>query len=212
MVVLTTRHTATGWVLAMFPNSTVTGGDVSTLLAVFVSAGEKKERKKEKSDEICQQVSKTEEERKKKMTHRNRRPESARTRPNSDTPTRIARHKATIARGNVQTSFPNLATERFPPTFAIPSSSPRAFFPLFFRRENPRARAFLSSSGQRDRRSLSLARSSNEDENQRRRTTTSKTKTVLLTSASASSRNSSSMSVVCGQALWERRRKNACTI
>ena len=141
MVVLTTRHTATSWVLAMFPNSTVTGGDVSTLLAVFVSAGEKKERKKEKSDEICQQVSKTEEERKKKMTHRNRRPESARTRPNSDTPTRIARHKATIARGNVQTSFPNLATERFPPTFAIPSSSPRAFFPLFFRRENPRARA-----------------------------------------------------------------------
>tara|TARA_B100001758_G_scaffold243601_1_gene253590 strand:+ start:741 stop:1325 length:585 start_codon:yes stop_codon:yes gene_type:complete len=131
VVVLTTRHTATGWVLAMFPNSTVTGGDVSTLLAVFVSAGEKKERKKEKSDEICQQVSKTEEERKKKMTHRNRRPESARTRPNSDTPTRIARHKASIARGNVQTSFPNLATERFPPTFAIPSSSPRAFFPLF---------------------------------------------------------------------------------
>ena len=46
VVVLTTRHTATGWVLAMFPNSTVTGGDVSTLLAVFVSAGEKKERKK----------------------------------------------------------------------------------------------------------------------------------------------------------------------
>ena len=207
---LTTRHTATGWVLAMFPNSTVTGGDVSTLLAVFVSAGEKKERKKEKSDEICQQVSKTEE-RKKKMTHRNRRPESARTRPNSDTPTRIARHKATIARGNVQTSFPNLATERFPPTFAIPSSSPRAFFPLFLGvKIHARARAFLSSSGQRDRRSLSLARSSNEDENQRRRTTTSKTKTVLLTSASASSRNSSSMSVVSSP--LERRRKNVCTI
>ena len=127
----------------MFPNSTVTGGDVSTLLAVFVSAGEKKERKKEKSDEICQQVSKTEEERKKKMTHRNRRPESARTRPNSDTPTRIARHKATIARGNVQTSFPNLATERFPPTFAIPSSSPRAFSHFKAEKGNPRARVPL---------------------------------------------------------------------
>ena len=83
----------------------------------------------------------------------------------------------------------------------------RAFFPLFFRRENPRARArSLSSSGQRDRRSLSLARSSNEDENQRRRTTTMQTKTVLLTSAS-SSRNSSSMSVVWSSPLGERREK-----
>tara|TARA_B100001250_G_C19451708_1_gene636270 strand:- start:125 stop:352 length:228 start_codon:yes stop_codon:yes gene_type:complete len=49
VVVLTTRHTATGWVLAMFPNSTVTGGDVSTLLAVFVSV-RKKERKKERKE------------------------------------------------------------------------------------------------------------------------------------------------------------------
>jgi|TARA_B100000519_G_scaffold199471_1_gene210753 hypothetical protein len=48
VVVLTTRHTATSWVLAMFPNSTVTGGDVSTLLAVFVSA--RKERKKERKE------------------------------------------------------------------------------------------------------------------------------------------------------------------
>jgi hypothetical protein len=63
VVVLTTRHTATSWVLAMFPNSTVTGGDVSTLLAVFVSA--RKERKKEKS-EICQQVSKTKKREKRK--------------------------------------------------------------------------------------------------------------------------------------------------
>jgi hypothetical protein len=37
VVVLTTRHTATGRVLAVFTNSTVTGGDVSALLAVFVS-------------------------------------------------------------------------------------------------------------------------------------------------------------------------------
>ena len=49
VVVLTTRHTATSWVLAMFPNSTVTGGDVSTLLAVFVSV-RKKERKKERKE------------------------------------------------------------------------------------------------------------------------------------------------------------------
>ena len=50
VVVLTTRHTATSWVLAMFPNSTVTGGDVSTLLAVFVSA--RKERKKERKKRV----------------------------------------------------------------------------------------------------------------------------------------------------------------
>ena len=37
MVVLTTRHTATGRMFAMLANSTVTGGDVSALLAVFVS-------------------------------------------------------------------------------------------------------------------------------------------------------------------------------
>jgi len=37
VVVLTTRHTATGRMLAMLANSTVTGGDVSALLAVFVS-------------------------------------------------------------------------------------------------------------------------------------------------------------------------------
>ena len=37
VVVLTTRHTATGRMFAMLANSTVTGGDVSALLAVFVS-------------------------------------------------------------------------------------------------------------------------------------------------------------------------------
>lgn len=37
VVVLTTRHTATGRMLAMLANSTVTSGDVSALLAVFVS-------------------------------------------------------------------------------------------------------------------------------------------------------------------------------
>ena len=37
MVVLTTRHTATGRMFAMLANSTVTGGNMSALLAVFVS-------------------------------------------------------------------------------------------------------------------------------------------------------------------------------
>lgn len=37
VVVLTTRHTATGRMFAMLANSTVTGGNVSALLAVFVS-------------------------------------------------------------------------------------------------------------------------------------------------------------------------------
>jgi len=37
VVVLTTRHTVTGRMFAMLANSTVTGGDVSALLAVFVS-------------------------------------------------------------------------------------------------------------------------------------------------------------------------------
>ena len=36
VVVLTTRHTATGRMLAMLANSTVTSGDVSALLAVFL--------------------------------------------------------------------------------------------------------------------------------------------------------------------------------
>ena len=35
VVVLTTRHTATGRMFAMLANSTVTGGDVSALLAVL---------------------------------------------------------------------------------------------------------------------------------------------------------------------------------
>ena len=64
VVVLTTRHTATGWVLAMFPNSTVTGGDVSTLLAVFVSAGEKKERKKERKKRVMRFVSRSQKQKK----------------------------------------------------------------------------------------------------------------------------------------------------
>ena len=37
VVVLTTRHTATGRMFAMLANSTVTGGNMSALLAVFVS-------------------------------------------------------------------------------------------------------------------------------------------------------------------------------
>jgi len=47
VVVLTTRHTATGRMLAMLANSTVTGGDVSALLAVFVSDYFEKRKERE---------------------------------------------------------------------------------------------------------------------------------------------------------------------
>lgn len=55
VVVLTTRHTATGRVLAVFANSTVTGGDVSALLAVFVSVFD--QRKEGEKVKICQRLS-----------------------------------------------------------------------------------------------------------------------------------------------------------
>lgn len=55
VVVLTTRHTATGRVLAVFANSTVTGGDVSALLAVFVSVFD--QRKEGEKEKICQRLS-----------------------------------------------------------------------------------------------------------------------------------------------------------
>jgi len=55
VVVLTTRHTATGRVLAVFTNSTVTGGDVSALLAVFVSVFD--QRKEGEKVKICQRLS-----------------------------------------------------------------------------------------------------------------------------------------------------------
>lgn len=144
------------------------------------------------------------------MTHRNRRPESARTRPNSDTPTRIARHKATIARGNVQTSFPNLATERFPPTFAIPSPG---FFPTFFRRENPRARARSSpppanaTAALYPSRDLRTRTKTNDDE--RRRV---KQKRYSQVRRHPRVTSSSSMSCVVCPSPLERRRKHECII
>ena len=137
VVVLTTRHTATGWVFATFFYPTVTGGDVSTLLAVFVSAGERKKERKKRVRDLSAGLKNRRRE-KKKMTHRN----GAR-KARERVPTRYTHaHRATQPI-RVETSKRRFQTSRrnaFPQHLRSHRQVP-GLFPTFFRRENPRARA-----------------------------------------------------------------------
>ena len=163
VVVLTTRHTATSWVLAMFPNSTVTGGDVSTLLAVFVSA--RKERKKERKKRV-RFVSRSQKRRREKKEN-DIEIGARKARERVPTPIKPRASRETKPPSRVKTSKRRFQTSRrnaFPQHLRFRRQVP-GLFPILRRKKEIHARAFLSSSGQRDRRSLSLARSSNEEKN-----------------------------------------------